>query len=205
MKKCPDGVVDGETLVTKSDPDDKSFMVCMDSSDYADYTLADEAGYTDFSTMTPAVAYKYGVCNYKYRTDQLANRCYFKDKRAAVAFDFHVPEDFVVVFAQVPQRLYKAVHRGPHAPHVIADSSLPPLFSQSFFSSAFMSVAFAVVGTIGITTLFLWSMESPQWLTDFCIRRSGGHQAYKVIWVAIWAASAAMMILGSRMFFDSVK
>jgi len=133
-------------------------MVCMDAADYADYTEADENGYTvrklktngcrcfsanstlsplraipsattactpylqlflfvslcslphcfffkDFATMTPKVAYKYGVCNYKYRTSSLSNRCYFTDANAALAFDYKVPHDMVFLFAQVKDTL----------------------------------------------------------------------------------------------------
>jgi len=62
-----------------------------------------------------------------------------------------------------------------------------------------------VLGTALLVNLFVWATQSPRWLTGLCMRFTGGHQAYKVVWLAIWGASAAMMVLGSRMFFDSVK
>jgi hypothetical protein len=75
---------------------------------------------------------------------------------------------------------------------------------QAFFSSA-IAPLFSVLGTALLVNLFVWATQSPRWLTDLCMRLAGGHQAYKVVWLAIWSASAAMMVLGSRMFFDSVK
>lgn len=101
VDKCPNSVIDGETLVNNNLPSDKSKMICMSSSHFEKYTQADENGITDYSTMTPRQAYHYGVCNYKYRTEQLANRCYFIDEAVAKAFDYQVPDDFVVVWAQV--------------------------------------------------------------------------------------------------------
>jgi hypothetical protein len=109
VDKCPSGVVDGQTIVDKSDPNDKDKMICMSSSHFAKYTQADENGHTDFSTLTPGQAYKYGVCNYKYRTEQLANRCYFIDKAVADAFDYQVPDDFVVVWAQVSDSFFSSL------------------------------------------------------------------------------------------------
>jgi hypothetical protein len=103
VDECPSDWVDGEAYVTNSDPDDKAKMVCMDAADFADYTQADENGYTDFAAMTPKVAYAYGVCNYLYRTSSLANRCYFTDANAALAFNYQVPHDMVFLFAQVPR------------------------------------------------------------------------------------------------------
>lgn len=101
VKECPEDVVDGESLVNKKLPSDKSEMVCMEGGDVSKYTQATE----NFESLTPASAYKFGVCNYKYRTESLANRCYFVDAAAAEAFDYQVPDDFIVVFAQVIRRM----------------------------------------------------------------------------------------------------
>lgn len=68
-----------------------------------------------------------------------------------------------------------------------------------------MSVVFAVVGTVGFISFFLWALQGSQSLTDMCLRVGGGHQAYKLVWMCVWITSATSMVLGSRMFFDSVK
>lgn len=101
VSSCPSNIVDGEKGIRHNNPDDKASMICMASTLYSKYTQADEAGITDFATMTPAEAIKYGVCNYKYRTAQLANRCYFIDKVPAHYFTYHLPNDYVAIFAQV--------------------------------------------------------------------------------------------------------
>jgi hypothetical protein len=79
------------------------------------------------------------------------------------------------------------------------------MYSQSFYSSAVMSVVFAVVGTVGFINFFLWVLQGSQWMTEMCLRLGGGHQAHKIVWMCIWITSGSSMVLGSRMFFDSVK
>lgn len=54
------------------DVDDKRKMVCMSRSDFLEYTEADsEEGFDGYDMLNPLDAYKYGVCNYKYRTFQV--------------------------------------------------------------------------------------------------------------------------------------
>lgn len=65
-ENCP--AEESAASVNGYDPKDKEKMVCMAAEDYADFTMAGEKGFTDFETLTPVNAYKFGVCNYKYRT-----------------------------------------------------------------------------------------------------------------------------------------
>ena len=55
------------------------------------------------------------------------------------------------------------------------------LSQQSFFSSAAVAPAFAVLGTSLIASIFLWTLDSPKWVTDLVMRWTGGHQAYKMV------------------------
>ena len=78
MDKCP--TTDTASRVSGHDTDDKSKMICMDSADFTDFTEADAHGFTDYDSLTPINAYRYGVCNYQYRTlkvstDRLSCRC----------------------------------------------------------------------------------------------------------------------------------
>ncbi len=66
-----------------------------------------------------------------------------------------------------------------------------------------MSVIFSVVGTIGITSIYLWLLQLPPARHETIMSLSCGHPAFKIVWVFIWAAAGAMMALGSRMFYDA--
>jgi len=48
-------------------------------------------GITDFSLLKPIDAFRYGVCNYKYRTYQVGRRCYFIDSDVANMFPYKLP------------------------------------------------------------------------------------------------------------------
>lgn len=175
VDKCPDSVVDGNRIVDKTSPDDKGGpgMYCMDASDFTEYTDL-EAG-TDFASLSAGMALRYGACGFAYRTKALANRCYFIDDAAAEAFEYKVPDDWIVVFA------------------------------QSFYSSAITAVAFTVGGSVLIVTSVILALQAPQWVTEKFILYTGGHQAYKVVWGLIWLTCCGFMVLGSRMFYDSVR
>ena len=168
----------------KSVVDGASIVNKNDPDDKALMHCMAEEDFRDFTDVDAAVAYEAltpreavakGVCAYKYRTRVLANRCYFIDEAVAEAVEYKVPDDWIVVFA------------------------------QAFYSSAFMAVAFTVGGSILIVTSVILALQAPQRVTEAFILYTGGHQAYKVVWGLIWMTTCGFLVLGSRMFYDSVK
>lgn len=162
--QCPSGESADE--VDGFDVDDKSKMICMSSEDYTDYTQADEHGHSDFDSLTPINAYKYGVCNFKYRTLKIGNRCFFRDTDVAEIFPYKLPDSKLVIFA------------------------------QSFYASRLFISFSCVIGVWVVSTIYIMSVTNKTekgqgaeaaairavwiaiWISSSCIMLMGSHMWY---------------------------
>jgi len=162
-------------IVNGFDPKDKEKMVCMSAEDFADFTLADEAGFGDFDLLTPVNAYKFGVCNYKYRTFKVANRCYFQDTDVAARYPYQLPTSKVVVLA------------------------------QSFFASRLFLIFFCVLGAWVVASLYLFVLQTPMEFSEGknVEEDNGEAQAVRTVWLLVWASGAAMLFMGSHMWYTA--
>jgi hypothetical protein len=158
------------------DVNDKKKMVCMQTVDFLKFSKVGTSGITDFSKITPIVAFKYGVCNYQYRTFVVGNRCYFRDGDVAKRYPYQLPASMVVTFA------------------------------QSFYECRYNIIFFNLLGPWILASGFLYFLQSPLQFSEKKGADGDAAQAARAItavWVAIWTSGAALLLMGSHMWYTA--
>ena len=173
VKKCPRA--ENGDRVTGHDPKDKSKMECMDEKDFLEYTDAGDHGFSDFESLTPINAYRFGVCNYKYRTMVVGNRCYFEDRDVAEMHPYKLPTSKAVIYG------------------------------QSIFSARLFIIFACIAGSTLTVTFYLYSVQTPVVFADggWGARTMQGGEAIAIrtVWAMIWASGTAMLCVGSHLWY----
>ncbi len=174
----------------------------MQTADFLKFSEVSDSGITDFGKITPIVAFKYGVCNYQYRTyvvstilnyksgcvartntqgsdaleQQVGNRCYFRDGDVAKRYPYELPTSMVVTFA------------------------------QSFYECRYNIILFNLLGPWVLASGFLYFLQSPLQFSEKKGADGDTAQAARAItavWVAIWTSGAVLLLMGSHMWYTA--